>query len=70
MEDKKTTTAKCPFCKEEIQKGAIVCKHCGSKIQILKKQKKKPRGRSSFMLGFYCGILLMILLVYLYNRTF
>ncbi|MCP4706722.1 MAG: hypothetical protein GY865_19160 [candidate division Zixibacteria bacterium] len=70
MKPDKTVVSKCPFCKEEIARGAIVCKHCGSKIQILKSKRKKPFWRSSFMFGFYCGIILMILLIYLYNYGF
>ena len=55
---------------EEIAPGAIVCKHCGSKITVLKKKKKSPFWRGNFMLGFYCGIIVMIFLIYLYNKIF
>jgi len=68
MNNDKLPPARCPFCREEIARGAIVCKHCGSKIQILKKAKKPPFWRNNFMLGFYCGILFMILMIYFYNK--
>jgi uncharacterized CHY-type Zn-finger protein len=29
-------TRQCPYCNEEIKAGAIICKHCGSRIGIAK----------------------------------
>jgi predicted nucleic acid-binding Zn ribbon protein len=59
---------KCPFCKEEIAPGAVICKHCHSILKMPSQQKKAPSWRSKFMLGFYCGLAFSGFLVYLYFR--
>ena len=55
---------------EEIVPGAIICRHCGSPLKLPKKKKKAPFWRSSFMLGLYTGIIVMVLLTVLYNKVF
>ena len=61
---------RCPYCMEEIVPGAIICRHCGSPLKLPKKKKKAPFWRSSFMLGLYTGIIVMVLLTVLYNKVF
>ena len=63
------STEKCPFCREEIAPGALICKHCHSIIKLPAKKKNVPTWRNSFMLGFYCGIIFMLILIYLYVKV-
>jgi hypothetical protein len=59
---------RCPFCKEEIAPGALICKHCHSIIKLPPPKKKVPTWRNKFLLGFYAGILFMALMIYLYVK--
>ncbi|UCD16597.1 MAG: hypothetical protein JSV44_09040 [Candidatus Zixiibacteriota bacterium] len=63
------SASKCPYCREEIVTGALLCKHCG--MPLVKRQRKKPPfWRSPYMLGAYSGVAFMILMIYLYSRIF
>lgn len=33
---------KCPFCAEEIQADALICKHCKKEINVIPVESKKP----------------------------
>jgi predicted nucleic acid-binding Zn ribbon protein len=66
--NKKTLT--CPYCKEEIAPGAVICKHCGSSLKLPAKNKKRSFWLDTYMLGVYSGVILMVLLVILYNKIF
>lgn len=48
-------TKKCPKCKEEIQKDATLCKHCGAKIV--------SSGRKKFGIGCLIALLIIIALI-------
>ncbi|MBN2226329.1 MAG: hypothetical protein JW763_03095 [candidate division Zixibacteria bacterium] len=62
-------SSKCPYCREDIAPGALVCKHCG--MPLVKKPKPKPPfWRSQYMLGVYSGVAFMILMIYFYSRLF
>jgi len=60
----------CPVCKEEIARGAVLCKHCGTLLKVPKKSKRVPFWRSQYMLGVYSGVILMVLLIVAWNRLF
>lgn len=60
----------CPYCREEVAQGAVVCRHCRSTIKPLKNKKKIPFLLSKFMLGLYSGAILIILLNIVCNKWF
>jgi predicted nucleic acid-binding Zn ribbon protein len=62
---------KCPYCREEIAPGAVICKHCRSIINApLKKKKKTPFWYGSYMLGVYSGIIFSGILIYIFFKIF
>ncbi len=50
------TTKQCPFCKEEILKEALKCKHCGANL------KETDIGPGCAVILLLCGIVFIILL--------
>lgn len=50
----------CPYCKEQIIVGAVVCRFCGRDIGIYMSQESPPRN-SSISTGIWLAILAAIL---------
>lgn len=60
----------CPYCREEIAPGAVICKHCRTPLKLSKKKKARSFWVGNYMLGFYSGTAFVILLIILYYRFF
>ncbi len=51
-------TKKCPQCKEEVLKDALVCKHCGAKLDLGSKMVETGK----IITGCGCALTLLALL--------
>lgn len=56
----------CPFCAEEIQEAAVVCKHCGRELPADAPTKRAPkRGGCLILLGALLGLLFIGFILFL-----
>jgi len=58
----------CPFCKELIPKGAMVCSHCHSMVKIPPHKKKRPFVLNNFMLGVYAATIFWLYIIFTFFR--
>jgi len=68
--DSNALTSLCPYCREEIAPGALICKHCGSPLKKPTKKSRKSFWLNQYMLGVYTGVIFMILMIILYHKIF
>jgi len=61
MEKEQSATKQCPKCKEQIQKDAILCKHCGSKLDFPSKMIRF----GNKLTGFGCALTILVILALL-----
>lgn len=55
----------CPFCREEIQEGAIKCKHCSSVLVSIGTEGKEVKERASTksILSMVFGLIVLVLVI-------